>query len=337
MLEFLQTGKALFVLAAIVFLGTMSKLITRSLYRRLLKDTENMAMTRNKNLTILKQKLENTYRVNQNIVNSKAYLDKLMYEFRFGKLSLEAWDNVSHQMICLGLLAGGAGSFLSYHYRIEPYYMVLYACAGALGGLFLLFLESSCQIEQKRQRLETVLLEYVDNSVFIRAARENASRDAAARDSLSRTLSGGGASLRTSSGKEERKPLDSFSGEKTETARERTSRRAKVHALKDRNSRAEELLRTVRGMKEEAETPSGCGEDRSWERGKQEGTGAPARRDAESLRESLEQIAASREKGRDAVAWRGENPPDRDWLKSLSEEEKKLLAGLMKDYLSGKE
>lgn len=327
MLEFLQTGKALSVLAAIILLGTISKLVTRSLYRRLLKDTENMAMTRNQNLTILKQKLENTYRVNQNIVNSKAYLDKLMYEFRFLKLPLETWDNFSHQMICLGLLAGGAGSFLSYHYRIEPYYMVLYACGGALGGLFLLFLESSCQIEQKKQRLETVLLEYVDNSVFIRAARENASRDSAARDSLSRTLSGVGSSLRTGAAGDG----------KPETVRERASRRAKVHALKDRNSRAEELLRTVRGMKEEKEETV-HGEERSWEsreRGRKEI--GPARKDAESLRESLEQIAASRDKSRDLVAWRGENPPDRDWLKSLDEEEKKLLAELMKDYLSGKE
>ena len=50
MLEFLQTGKALSVLAAIGMIGFVSKLITRSLYKRLLKETDNMAMTRNKNL-----------------------------------------------------------------------------------------------------------------------------------------------------------------------------------------------------------------------------------------------------------------------------------------------
>ena len=46
MLEFLQTGKALSVLAAIGMIGFVSKLITRSLYKRLLKETDNMAMTR---------------------------------------------------------------------------------------------------------------------------------------------------------------------------------------------------------------------------------------------------------------------------------------------------
>ncbi|MFQ8840313.1 MAG: hypothetical protein ACLR8P_04605 [Clostridium fessum] len=62
MLEFLQTGKALSVLAAIGMIGFVSKLITRSLYKRLLKETDNMAMTRNKNLQNLKQRLENTCR-----------------------------------------------------------------------------------------------------------------------------------------------------------------------------------------------------------------------------------------------------------------------------------
>ena len=83
MLEFLQTGKALSVLAAIGIIGIVSKLITRSLYKRLLKETDNMAMTKNKNLKVLKQKLENAYRLNQNIVNTQAYLDKHLYGFRF--------------------------------------------------------------------------------------------------------------------------------------------------------------------------------------------------------------------------------------------------------------
>ena len=46
MLEFLQTGKALSVLAAIGMIGFVSKLITRSLYKRLLKETDNMATSR---------------------------------------------------------------------------------------------------------------------------------------------------------------------------------------------------------------------------------------------------------------------------------------------------
>ena len=64
MLQFLQTGKALYVLIAVCAIGILSKLITRSLYKRLIKETDNMAMTKNRNMKTLKQKLENAYRLN---------------------------------------------------------------------------------------------------------------------------------------------------------------------------------------------------------------------------------------------------------------------------------
>ena len=59
MLEFLQTGRMLYVLAAICALGTLSTLVTGSLYKRLIKETGNMALTKDKNLKALKQRMEN--------------------------------------------------------------------------------------------------------------------------------------------------------------------------------------------------------------------------------------------------------------------------------------
>lgn len=304
MLEFLQTGKAVSVLAAICLIGIISKCITRGLYRRLLKETDNMAMTRNKNLKVLKQKLENTYRVNQNIVNSRAYLDKLMYEFRFMHLSLDGWNNLSVQMILLGLLAGGIGSFLSYWYRLDASYIVLYASLGALSGLFLLFLDSCFHISQKQQKLETILLEYVDNSVFVRAARENPVRETA---------------VSRSGQYPDREQLIRENEIKDGLVREETPRRASVRSLRGRNSKAEELMRTVRNMKEEKEE-----------------TASPARRDIDSIKQSLEQIAASREKERGESPRGADSPGDRDWTKDLSKEELNLIGEIMRQCFSGK-
>ena len=59
MLQFLQTGKVLYVLAAVCALGIVSKLVTSSLYKRLIKETGNMALTKDKNLKTLKQRMEN--------------------------------------------------------------------------------------------------------------------------------------------------------------------------------------------------------------------------------------------------------------------------------------
>ena len=54
MLEFLETGKALYVLAAVCFLGLLGRLTARNLYRRLVKETDNMTLTKNRYLRELK-------------------------------------------------------------------------------------------------------------------------------------------------------------------------------------------------------------------------------------------------------------------------------------------
>ncbi len=143
MLEFLQTGKALSVLAAIGMIGFVSKLITRSLYKRLLKETDNMAMTRNKNLQNLKQRLENTCRLGQNIVNTQAYLDKQIDGFSFLHISLDAWNGVSMEMVLLGLLTGAAEAFLAYWYELDASYIVLYASAAVMRAVSRLTRNSS--------------------------------------------------------------------------------------------------------------------------------------------------------------------------------------------------
>ena len=72
MLEFLETGKALYVLTAVCILGLLSRLTARNLYKRLIRETDNMTLTKNRCLRDLKQKAENTYRLNLGIHNTKA-------------------------------------------------------------------------------------------------------------------------------------------------------------------------------------------------------------------------------------------------------------------------
>lgn len=187
MLQFLQSGKALYVLAAVCIIGAVSKLITRGLYKRLIKETDNMAMTKNQNMKALKQKLENAYRLNQAIVNTQAYLEKQLYGFKFMRLSLDGWSNLSSQAAILILFLGGAGAFFSYWYGIDAYYIVLYASVGVLGSLFVAFVDSSANIPLKKQQLFSALQEYMDNSVFVRAARDRENGTESAGTSLKET------------------------------------------------------------------------------------------------------------------------------------------------------
>ncbi len=164
MLEFLQTGRMLYVLAAICALGTLSKLVTGSLYKRLIKETGNMALTKDKNLKALKQRMENVFLINHGIRNVNAYIEKQLYGFRFLHMSLDGWDNLSVQAMILCFMAGGAAAFGAYWYRCDNYYIVLYGAAGVFGGLFLAFVDNGIGAGTKRKQLADHLVDYVENS-----------------------------------------------------------------------------------------------------------------------------------------------------------------------------
>lgn len=340
MLEFLESGKALSVFIAICAIGIVSKFITRSLYKRLIKETDNMAMTKNKNLKVLKQKLENAYRLNQNIVNTQAYLDKQLYTFKFMGATLSWWNNLSMQMTILGLLAGGAASFAAYWFRLDSYYIILYASAGALGSLLLTFLDSSFNMSLKQQRLSNALLEYVDNSVFVRVVRENAGREreagrefaAVSREtgSVTRKMESGmravDSSARVIETQDAAKDRESLIREnelrdglvREESLRENAPKRGRQNG-RNRNTKAEELLRTVRNLKSETEDEEGA-------RSETLNPNSEVRRDIDYLKHSLEQIAASKEKPRSSD----------DWTKNLDTEELKVIGEIMRQYFSGK-
>ena len=164
MLEFLQTGRMLYVLETICALGTLSKLVTGSLYKRLIKETGNMALTKDKNLKALKQRMENVFLINHGIRNVNAYIEKQLYGFRFLHMSLDGWDNLSVQAMILCFMAGGAAAFGAYWYRCDNYYIVLYGAAGVFGGLFLAFVDNGIGAGTKRKQLADHLVDYVENS-----------------------------------------------------------------------------------------------------------------------------------------------------------------------------
>ena len=164
MLQFLQTGRVLYVLAAVCGLGVISKLVTSSLYKRLIKATGNMALTKNKNLRLFRQKTENMLMLSHGIRNTNAYIEKQLYSFRFMKLSLDGWDNLSLQAMLVCFLIGGLAAFGAYWYRCGSYYIVLYGTMGILTGLFLVLVDNTVNVSVKRQQLTDCLVDYVDNA-----------------------------------------------------------------------------------------------------------------------------------------------------------------------------
>lgn len=291
MLQLLETGKALYVLAAICLLGMASRVIARNLYKRLIKETDNMTLTKNRYLRDLKQKTENTYRLNQGIHNTQAYLEKQLFHYRFAGLSLHAWTNISGQLTLLCLLGGGLTAFAAYWYRCDNYYIVLYGAMGILTGLLTMLVDYGVNLSEKRQQLLVSLQDYMENSLFNRLAKE-------------------GAPAMTLEEEEARETV-------RETARSgtregiRSIKRMERAAVNEEEQAAQPPKRSARASRKVVEPEP-------------EQTVVNSRRDIDYLKQSLEQIAASREKNR----------VDTDWAKGLTPEEMQLVGDILKEYLA---
>ena len=94
MLQLLQNGTALYLLVAICLIGLVSKLAANNSYKRMIKESNNMAMTKNKYLRNLKQKAEDAYRINQGIVNTEVYLEKQLFNAKIGGNNASGLDCV---------------------------------------------------------------------------------------------------------------------------------------------------------------------------------------------------------------------------------------------------
>ena len=185
MLQLLETGKALYVLAGICVLGIMTRAITKRFYKRLIKESTNLALTKNKSLKELRQKAENTYRMNQGMSDSGAWLEHQLYEMKIMGVNLSGWSNLCMQWTWLCLLAGGLGAFLSYWYRLDTFYIVLYGGGSVLLAMITMLFDNGVA-GGWREQLQAALQDYLENVMYPRMARsmsgEGSQRDKTAQE-----------------------------------------------------------------------------------------------------------------------------------------------------------
>ena len=313
MLEFLQTGKALYVLAALCGIGIITRWLTRNLYKRLIRESDNFTLTKNKNLRAFKQKTETTYQMNQGIPKAKPYLERQMYDFKHMGITLQGWNMFSNQMTLWCFLVGGAAAFASYWYRADSYYIVLYGSAGIMAGLFTILVDHGAGIAEKRQQLFASLDNYLENTLIYRLDLE--------REDL-KAISGPRMETR-----ENIRPIYPQSSKAVVESEPEQDKKADRRSARQRNGSLEKSIRN-RPQKQSMETFSEGAETGS-ERAELQGQPdvKSSRRDVDYLKRSLEQIAASRERERG-------NRQGEDWLKDLSPDELKLISEILQEYLT---
>ena len=388
MMKLLETGQALYVLAGICLLGILTRLMTRSLYKRLLKECTNLTVTKNKGLKELKLRAENTYRMNQGLRDSSAWLEHQLGELRFRGMTLGGWSGFSLQLTWLCLLGGGVGAFFSYWYRLDTSYIVMNGCGAVLMALLTMLCVNGA-ISGRREQRTSALQDYLENVLCPRLARSQSMEEpgmeqerGGRRLTVRNGRGGNGANVSRMDGSQRGKVVmmpeegreetagrgrsggqsDGRNVQKLEAATEESGVLENREQFADSGSREDQERFGNAGARDSQERfdnsggredqtrfgksgklehlgnsggqgRSGGGRKRGDRGGRQETAAVVAQAedkspedkpDIDDLKRSLEQIAASRERGRGS----GDS-----WMKGLSPEQMQLIGDILKEYL----
>lgn len=137
-------------------------------YIHLIRQADNMASTRCKQLKQCKLKFGNCYQLNHGMPNVPVFVDKFLNRISLGPFSLEMLGHLSGQLMLLSVVSAGvgvcrriiAGSMLG---QILPFYIV------SLLGLYLYFsISSIVDLKGKRRILKINLVDYLENHLASR-------------------------------------------------------------------------------------------------------------------------------------------------------------------------
>ncbi len=163
LLEFLETGRVLYVMLAVSVIGILSKFLVNGRYRKLIRQSEDMGNAKDKYLKQWKVKFENTYRSSSGVNNVQVYVERNLGQYKFLGIrlsKLERLNRLAAQLLCLG---GLTAAFMTYWFADSARIVVLYGASGFLLGGAMVLWESLCNTPGKEKRLALCIQDYFEN------------------------------------------------------------------------------------------------------------------------------------------------------------------------------
>lgn len=149
-------------------LSILTRLTLGLLYQRLIRETDNMAITDNKLLKQCKLKFANCFRLNNGVPNIPVFVDKFINRLMIGRLTFDAIYHLSGQLMLLSVVCSGIGvckgivqgKLLG---ELLPFYIVSFL------GLYLYFsVTAVVDIKGKKRVLKVNLVDYLENHLSTR-------------------------------------------------------------------------------------------------------------------------------------------------------------------------
>ena len=154
------------VFLLLLLLSIICQIIIGVIYQKMIKETENMSATNNKQLKQCKLKFANCYQLNEGVANIPVFVDKFIGKISVLRITLRSMQHLSGQLILLSVVAAGIGACREIIQgetvgKVLPYYIVSFL------GLYIYFsISGLVDLQGKKERLKTNLVDYLENHMI---------------------------------------------------------------------------------------------------------------------------------------------------------------------------
>ncbi len=155
-------------IVATFLLSLFVRLFLGGLYKRLIRESDNLASTQDKQLRQCKLKYTNCYQLNRGVPNTSVFVDKFLSRLSAGPFSLEFLYHLSGQLMLLSVVFAGVGACKGIAAgrlvgEIVPFYLLSFL------ELYLFFsVGSLVDIKGYRRTLKVSLVDYLENHLSAR-------------------------------------------------------------------------------------------------------------------------------------------------------------------------
>ena len=140
-------------------------------YNKLIKEAENMSITKKRELRAIKTKFLNSYgQDTEGKINVEVFVDKSVKRLKIGGLKPNLWKFISVQALLFSVLFSGIGIFNGIikgrtFREVSPFYIAAFL------ELYLYFsIVSIFEYEEKDKLLRLTIIEYIENHMVNRIA-----------------------------------------------------------------------------------------------------------------------------------------------------------------------
>lgn len=151
------------VFLILLLLSIICQMIIGVIFRRMIKETDNMSATANKRLKQCKLKFVNCYQLNGSVANVSVFVDKFLTKLTFMGISLTGLQHLAGQLVLLSVAVAGIGACQEIIQgetfgKVLPYYIASFL------ALYVYFsISGMVDVQGKRERLKISLVDYLEN------------------------------------------------------------------------------------------------------------------------------------------------------------------------------